>query len=149
MQSSFKNTLTVVFKWSDNALMTMFRRSLKNFLKDEILRDDRTPQKFTKFIQQAVKIDDQWYKRNMKKKYERKSYDRAEICSQRRIKNHKGSSNAYTNIESYESVFMDLNTAEWSETKNRKKWFEGKRTLTCDKSSQMMKNCRAKNKVSW
>jgi hypothetical protein len=50
--------------------MTMFRRDLKNNLKDEIMRDDRSISDMFDLIEVAIDLDDKLYKRAMKKRYD-------------------------------------------------------------------------------
>jgi hypothetical protein len=50
--------------------MTMFRRGLKNNLKDEIMRDDRSISDMFDLIEVAIDLDDKLYERAMKKRYD-------------------------------------------------------------------------------
>jgi len=50
--------------------MTMFRRDLKNNLKDEIMRDERTLNDMFDLIEVAIDLDDKLYERAMKKRYD-------------------------------------------------------------------------------
>jgi len=50
--------------------MTMFRRDLKNNLKDEIMRDERTLSDMFDLIEVVIDLDDKLYKRAMKKRYD-------------------------------------------------------------------------------
>jgi hypothetical protein len=58
--------------------MTMFRRDLKNNLKDEIMRDGRFISDMFDLIEVAINFDDKLYKRAMKKRYDQ-FYERVEI----------------------------------------------------------------------
>jgi len=56
--------------------MTMFRRGLKDNLKDEIMRDGRTLNDMFDLIEVAIDLDDKLYERAMKKRYDQ-SQERA------------------------------------------------------------------------
>jgi len=58
--------------------MTMFRRGLKNNLKDELMRDDKSINDMFDLIMIAIDLDDKLYKRAMKKRYDQ-SRERAKI----------------------------------------------------------------------
>ncbi len=49
--------------------MTMFRRNLKNNLKNEIMRDDKFISDMFDLIEVVIDFDDKLYKRTMKKRY--------------------------------------------------------------------------------
>ncbi len=48
----------------------MFRRDLKNNLKDEIMRDERILNDMFDLIEVVIDLDDKLYKRAMKKRYD-------------------------------------------------------------------------------
>ncbi len=58
-----------LIKWNDVVLMTMFRRDLKNNLKDELMRDDKSISDMFDLIMIAIDLDDKLYERAMKKRY--------------------------------------------------------------------------------
>ena len=47
----------------------MFRRELKNNVKNEIMRDERDYKTFIEFIEIVINLDDRLYERIMKKRY--------------------------------------------------------------------------------
>ena len=47
--------------------MTMFRRELKNNIKNEIMHDERDYESFAKFIEIVIDFDDKLYEQVMKK----------------------------------------------------------------------------------
>jgi len=57
--------------------MTMFRQDLKNNLKNEIMRDDRSISDMFDLIEVAIDLDDKLYEKVMKKRYDQ-SRERAE-----------------------------------------------------------------------
>jgi len=67
--------------------MTMFRRDLKNNLKDEIMRDDRSISDMFDLIEVIIDLDDKLYERAMKKRYNQ-SRERAGISFEPTIKYH-------------------------------------------------------------
>jgi hypothetical protein len=48
----------------------MFRRDLKNNLKDELMRDDKSISDMFDLIMIAIDLDDKLYERAMKKRYD-------------------------------------------------------------------------------
>jgi len=58
--------------------MTMFRRDLKNNLKDELMRDDKIISDMFDLIMIVIDLDDKLYERAMKKRYDQ-FRERAEI----------------------------------------------------------------------
>jgi len=56
----------------------MFRRDLKDNLKDEIMRDERTLNDMFDLIEVVIDLDDKLYERAMKKRYNQ-SWERAKI----------------------------------------------------------------------
>jgi len=50
--------------------MTMFRRGLKNNLKDELMRDDKSISDMFDLVMIVIDLDDKLYKKAMKKRYD-------------------------------------------------------------------------------
>jgi len=67
--------------------MTMFRRDLKNNLKDKIMRDDKFISDMFDLIEVVIDFDDKLYKRVMKKRYDQ-FYERARIFFELTIEYH-------------------------------------------------------------
>jgi len=67
--------------------MTMFRRDLKNNLKNEIMRDSKSINDMFDLIEVAIDLDDKLYERVMKKRYDQ-SRERAEIFFESTIEYH-------------------------------------------------------------
>ena len=65
--------------------MTMFRRGLKDNLKDEIMRDGRFISDMFDLIEVVINFDNKLYKRAMKKRYDQ-FYERAKIFFKSTIK---------------------------------------------------------------
>jgi hypothetical protein len=65
--------------------MTMFRRGLKNNLKDELMRDGRSINDMFDLIMIVIDLDDKLYERAMKKRYDQ-FRERAKIFFELAIK---------------------------------------------------------------
>ena len=65
--------------------MTMFRRDLKNNLKNEIMRDDKSINDMFDLIEMIIDLDDKLYEKAMKKRYNQ-SRERTEIFFESTIK---------------------------------------------------------------
>jgi len=65
--------------------MTMFRRGLKNNLKDEMMRDGKIISDMFNLIMIVIDLDDKLYERAMKKRYDQ-SRERAETSFELAIK---------------------------------------------------------------
>jgi hypothetical protein len=63
----------------------MFRRDLKNNLKDELMRDDKIISDMFDLIMIIIDLDDKLYERAMKKRYDQ-FRERAEIFFESTIK---------------------------------------------------------------
>ena len=59
-----------VTTWGGNSLMTMFRRGLKDNVKDELMRDGRRIDSLERLIEAAIDIDDKLYERAMEKRFD-------------------------------------------------------------------------------
>jgi len=67
--------------------MTMFRRDLKNNLKNEIMRDGKRISDMFDLIEVAIDLDDKLYERAMKKRYDQ-FYERARTFFESTTKYH-------------------------------------------------------------
>ena len=56
--------------WDDVAKMIMYRRRLKNNVKNEFMKDERDYEDFQKFIKITIELDNKLYERVMKKRYD-------------------------------------------------------------------------------
>ena len=54
--------------------MTMFRRKLKNNVKNELMRSGTFIENFEKLIEQTIEIDDKLYERTIKKRHDGSSF---------------------------------------------------------------------------
>lgn len=54
-------------KWDDAALMIMFRRGLKNVVKDELMKSGADTENLKELIAESIRSDDMLYDRAMEK----------------------------------------------------------------------------------
>ena len=59
-----------LIEWNNVALMIMFRRELKDNVKDEIMRDERNYENLAEFIEIVIDFNDKLYEQVMKKQYD-------------------------------------------------------------------------------
>jgi hypothetical protein len=101
----------------------MFRRGLKNNLKDEIMRDDKFISDMFDLIEIVIDLDDKLYERAMKKKYDQ-SRERAEISFESTIEYQQKEfrfNQKYSNPDYRESASMKLNFTQQRKEKNFRK----------------------------
>ena len=100
--------------------MTMFRRELKNNVKDEIMRDERDYENLAEFIEIVINLNDKLYERVMKKRYNQFK-NRAEFIYESIAKYAKSKQRSYIrNSEYIELALMKLNMTHRSREKNFK-----------------------------
>jgi hypothetical protein len=129
--------------------MTMFRRGLKNNLKDEIMRDGRSISDMFDLIEVIIDLDDKLYERVIKKRYDQ-SRERARISFESTTKYYlkeSRSSQKYSNLDYRESASMKLNLIQYRKEKNsrEKQDSKSKTCYLCGKSSHFARDCRSKN----
>lgn len=120
--------------WDEKALMAMYRRGLKENVKDELMRSGSSLDTFDHLVEEAVDIDDKLYERAMEKRH---LYFSA-------------SSGRTRGGRDGDPMELDLTTRVSRKTNKAKA--KGKRDgkvkcWTCGKEGHMSKNCRSKNKV--
>jgi len=89
----------------------MFRRDLKNNLKNEIMRDGRSISDMFDLIEVIINLDDKLYERVIKKRYDQ-SRERAEIFFESTIEYYlreSRSNQKYSNLDYRKSASMKLN----------------------------------------
>ena len=97
-----------LIEWNDVALMIMFRRELKDNVKDEIMRDKRDYKSLAEFIEIVIDFDDKFYERAMKKRYDQFK-DRAELIYESTAEYAKSKQQSYIkNSEYIELTSMEL-----------------------------------------
>ena len=105
-------------EWDDATFMTIFRRDLKESVKNEIMRNDVNIEFFKDLIEIAIDLDDKLYEKVMKKRYQ-DSRERArpylELISERCNKERQ-----FDNKSSYTSNYRRLMWMELNFTQQRK-----------------------------
>ena len=87
----------------------MFRKELKNNVKNEIMRVERNYKSFAEFIEIVINLDDKLYERVMKKRYDQFK-DRAEFIYESAAEYAKSKQRSYIkNSEYIELALMKLN----------------------------------------
>ena len=100
--------------------MIMFRRELKDNIKDEIMRDERDYKSFAELIEIVIDLDNKLYERAMKKQYDQFK-DKAELIYESAAKYAKSKQQSYIrNLEYTESASIKLNMTHWRKEKNLK-----------------------------
>ena len=131
--------------------MTMFRRELKDNVKNEIMRDERDYESFAKFIEIVIDLNDKLYERVMKKRYDQFK-NKAEFIYESTAKYAKSKQRLYIrNSEYIESASMKLNMTHRSKEKNlknKKNEKEKKLCYECKKTDHFVRNCRNKSVMS-
>jgi len=131
--------------------MTMFRRDLKNNLKNEIMRDDKFISDMFDLIEVVIDLDDKLYERAMKKQYDQ-LHERAKTFFESTIKYYLRESRSkqkYSNLNYCESASMKLDSTQYCKEKNsrEKQDNKSKTCYSCSKSSYFAKDCRSKNLI--
>ena len=130
----------------------MYRRELKEQIKNELMRDERAYETLDELIEIFIDFDDKFYERAMKKKYDEKLKRRIETYSSRLLSSYlEGSSfdKGRRVDEHAKIVSMKLNfTIRFNKGKNlkvkRSNMKKDKTCYSCGKSSHFAKNCRSR-----
>ena len=139
---------SVMTGWDDDALMVMFRRGLKDNVKDELTFDGAEVTTLDELISRAINIDDKLFKRMMEKRHDGgSSHPGWHVGSYKRTTNNRPTTDPYGYAP------MELDTLH--STKPRGKGPANKagrrgKALTCyacGKPGHMARDCRSKNKV--
>ncbi|THY39196.1 hypothetical protein D6C98_10097 [Aureobasidium pullulans] len=135
--------------WDDSALMTMYRRGLKENVKDELMRTAGKVEDLDDLIRASITIDDDLYERAMEKRHDVAPRGRAGYVPYRASNNFNKGNKRNQYQDPYGPMPMELDVTEGRRS-NGKKQFKGKSTMTCygcGKKGHMARDCHSKNKV--
>ena len=130
----------------------MYRRGLKEQVKDELMRDERAYETLDELIEIFIDLDDKLYERVMKKKYDEEPRERVEIYSSRLSSSYfEGSSfDKGRRVDGHADIVpMELDSTIRSNKGKNPKAKRGnmkkdKTCYSCDKSSHFAKDCRSR-----
>ena len=138
--------------WNESTLQIMYRRELKEQVKDELMRDERAYEILDELIEIFIDLDDKLYERVMKKKYDEEFKGRIETYSSRLSSSYSRGSNFER--ERHVDEFVDIVSMKLDSTirPNKGKKSQGKRSdmrknktcYSCDKSSHFARDCRTR-----
>ena len=142
-------------KWNNAAFIIMFRRELKNNVKDELIRWNEKFKNFNHLIEAAIELDDKLYERVMKKRYD-EPRERANTFTEHFSERRRGSrfnNRNHGKFNYYESMSMELDfTQRRKENKSLKSKQQGnrnsKKCYACGKPSHFARDCRSKGLMS-
>ena len=134
----------------------MYRRELKEQVKNELMRDERAYEILDELIEIFIDFDDKLYERVMEKRYDEEPKGRVEIYLGRLTSSYSRKSNFERRRhvdEHVDIVSMKLNftirSNKGKKSQNEKNDIRKKKTCySCDKSSHFAKDCRTRGMMS-
>ena len=132
----------------------MYRRELKEQVKNELMRDERAYETLDELIEIFINLDDRLYERAMEKRYDGESRERAEIYSRRLTSSYsRGSSferrrhvDEHVDIVSMKLDFT-IRSNKGRKPQGKGKDMKKKTCYSCGKSSHFVKDCRSRGMV--
>ena len=131
--------------WDDNALMSMYRRGLKDTVKDELMRTGAVIKDMESLMAQAIEIDDKLYERTLERNYDKGGNFKPNY---HKFRPHFVKKEPY---DPYGLMPMELDSFQKKREFKGKKQQKGKKAVTCygcGKPGHIARNCRSKGMVS-
>ena len=134
----------------------MYRRKLKEQIKNEFMRDERAYETLDELIEIFIDFDDKLYERVMKKKYDEEFRKKIKTYLSRLLSSYfeKSNFNKGRRVDEHvDIVSMKLNfTLRFNKGKNfkvkRDNIKKNKTCYSCDKLSHFAKNCESRKIMS-
>lgn len=139
-------------EWDDTALMEMYRRGLKEEVKDELMRYNGVIMNLGQLIGATIEIDDKLYERRMEKKYDNNGGRKIDVGRpnvQANMGKFRGKPRRHRDQPYYGPQPMELDNIQGKKP-GRKNAPGAKKDITCyacNKQGHMARDCRSKNKV--
>jgi hypothetical protein len=130
-----------VTDWDDDALMEMFRRGLKDSVKDELMRDGRRIDSLGTLIQVSIDLDDKLYDRAMERKHDFRPRGRGGFQFPGNQRQDRGDPMELDATHKGKKRFPK------KQQQNNRKKQGGMTCYACNKKGHMARDCRTKGKV--
>lgn len=131
-------------EWDDTALMTMYKRGLKESVKDELMRSGASLGTLELLMREAIDIDDRLYERAMEKRYDG---GRGISFGKERQGYHRKVDTDHLGGDPMELDVLTKGKVKQFKSKGRGKKPSTKECYGCGKPGHLIRNCRSKNKV--